>query len=192
MLIQPQSFEDGLRDAQHIGPTRGSECLLRLCIAVHDRLPVPLVECRVHHPCFDLRDLLLELHELTALATEFLFDRLAILEVPDLCEIGHPQARGEIDVTNVLTLFADGVQQGGLPSTVVAHDADAVPIHDRESDVLQHIHGTEGAIHAIHGDEFTCHRSHPVARVDASRTFRTGSGLRTSIEAARWAMEGPP
>ena len=28
VLIQPQSFEDGLRNAQHIGPTRGSECLL--------------------------------------------------------------------------------------------------------------------------------------------------------------------
>ena len=157
VLVQSKALENALGDAGHVASTAGGEGLLELSVVFHHRLPVALVEGRVHHLGFDGGDFLLEFLKLPPFAAEFFFDGGIGFKVPDLREVGQSDTGGELHVARVLLLLADGVQEGGFPCTVVTDDADAVAIVHLEVDVLQHIDGTEGAVNGLDVDEFTCH-----------------------------------
>ena len=131
--------------------------MLEFSIAFHDGFPVALVEGRVHHLGFNGGDFFLEFLKLTAFAAEFFFDGRIRFKVTNLRQVGEANARGKLDITGVLLLLADGVEQGGFPRTVVANDADAVPVVDLDVDVAQHVHGAKGAVNRFHVDEFACH-----------------------------------
>ena len=131
--------------------------MLKFGVAFHDRFPITLVEGRVNHLGFNGGDLLFQLFELTAFATEFFLDGRIRFQVPNLCQVGETNARGEFHVARVLLLLADGVQERGFSRTVVADDADTVAVVHLEVDVLKHVHGTKGAVNRFHVDEFPCH-----------------------------------
>ena len=126
--------------------------------------------------CFYGRNFVFQFLELTALPTEFLFDGGGRFQVPNLREVGQANAGSELDVTRVLLLLADGVEERGFSRSVVADDADAVAVVDLDVDVLQHVHGTKGAVHRFYVDEFTCHGAPsiggPPLTVDKSRSLR--------------------
>ena len=115
---------------------------------------------------FNGGDLFLEFLELTAFATEFFFDGGVGFEVSNLRQVGKANTWSELDVAGVLLLLADGVEQRGLSSPVVANDADSIAVVDFEVDVAQHIHGAKGAIHGFDVDEFSNHVPSSVLRAD--------------------------
>ena len=157
VLVEAEPLEDAFGDAGHVAATARSEGLLEFRVALHHRLPVALVEGRVDHLRFDGGDFFLELLELSTFATQLVLDARIRFEVANLREVGKTNAGCELDVPRVLLLLADGVEQGGFSGTVVANDANAVAVVDLDIDVLQHVHGTKGAVHRFHVDEFASH-----------------------------------
>ena len=129
---------------------------------LHDGFPIALVERWVDHLGFNGGDFVLEVLELTPLATEFFFDGGFRFKVSNLGEVCETNARGEFHIARVLFLLADGVQQGGLARTVMAYNANAVTVVDLDIDVLKHVHGTKGAVDRFHVDEFPCHVRPPI------------------------------
>ncbi len=124
---------------------------------LHYWLPVTLVEGRVDHLGLNSRNFFFQFLELASLSAKLVFDGGIRFKVPNLCEVGKPNAGSKLDVAGVVLLLADGVEQRGLSSAVVADDADAIAVVHLDVDVLQHVHGTKGAVDRFDVDEFTSH-----------------------------------
>ena len=157
VLVQSETGEDALGDARHVAAARLGKRLLKFGVALHDRFPVAFVEGRIDHLRLDGGDLLLEFLELPSLSGQFLFDGSVAFEVPDLGQVSDTEPGGEVNISDVLLLVGNGVEQRGFPCTVVADNADALAVVDDEVDVLEDVHWTEGAVHAFDGDELTSH-----------------------------------
>ena len=135
MPVETEAFQDALGNAGNVTSTARGEGLLQLGVAFHDGFPIALVEGRVHHLRFDGGDFFLEFLKLTTLPTEFFLDGGVGFQVPNLSQVCEADSRSELDVTGVLLLLADGVEEGGFSSPVVANDANTVSVVDLDVDI---------------------------------------------------------
>ena len=157
VLGETQALKNAFCDAGHVAPTARGESLLQLGVALHHRFPVALVKRRVNHLRFDGSNFFFELLKLATFATQLVLNARIRLEIANLREVGEANAGCELDVPRVLLLLADGVEKGRFSGAVVTDNADAVAVVDLDVDVLQHVHGTKGAVHRFHVDEFASH-----------------------------------
>ena len=157
VLVQAKSSERGFCNACNVAATACSKRLLEFTVALHDAFPIAIVECRVNHLCLNRGNFFLQFLELASLSAQFFLNGRIRIDVSDLREVRDANARSIVDITDVLRLFTDRVEECCFPCSIVTDNTDAVTVLDKEVNVDQYINWTKTSVDPFDVDELACH-----------------------------------